>query len=85
MLHEIAHCCGYSIETEPLPGHGWHFAAIMLDLVERQMGKAAHQALAEEFKARRVRYRKPRQLSPEHRTALSARMAALRGRKVAEA
>lgn len=78
VLHEIAHCCVYATKTEPLSGHGWQFAATLLDLIGRQMGADARRVLVDEFKVRRVRYRKPRQLSPEHRAALSARMAAIR-------
>ena len=53
--------------------HGWEFASILLDLVGWFMGPDPRNALREEFKAKRVRYQKPREISEETREAMRER------------
>jgi putative metallohydrolase (TIGR04338 family) len=72
ILHELAHTIAarkYSINVK----HNQPWAEIYLDLVERVMGKEASKLLKDSFKAYRVKYKAPRQLSPETREKLRQR------------
>lgn len=79
ILHEIAHHyagLGYA--------HNWRFCAVYLELVKHFMGKDAHDALRAQYKAHRVKFTAPRakrEISPEQREALVARLAAAREAK----
>lgn len=78
ILHELAHhFAGLSHQ------HDWRFCEVYLDLVRHFLGQAAHDRLKAEFKARRVRFRKPvkRTMTPEQREAAAARLAAARAAK----
>lgn len=57
LLHEVAHCL--TARTDD-PGHGWRFAAVELKLVRHWIGAEAAAELKAAFKARRVRFTKPR-------------------------
>lgn len=59
--------------------HGWRFCMIYLQLVRWFLGRAQHDALKREFKARRVRHRPPRLITPEQRLALGNRLRRMRG------
>jgi hypothetical protein len=74
ILHEVAH----TVSPHGVPPHGWEYAAIYLRLVRHFLGCAAHDELRRAFKAHRVRYTRPRRLSPEARAAAVARLAAYR-------
>jgi putative metallohydrolase (TIGR04338 family) len=85
VLHELAHTIAVRhYYREKIAGHGWQFAAILLDLVRAMMGKEAHDLLRASFKEHKVRYVAPRQkreLTPEQREELRARLAAIRAEK----
>ncbi len=75
ILHELAHV------SAPWAGHHWPFAAAYLTLVARFLGAAERDALKAAFKAHRVRFTPPRQISPERLAqlrALGTRLAAAR-------
>lgn len=98
ILHEIAHMLhareqqAIRAGTRPVEpmhilkgytaAHGWRFCMIYLKLVLWFIGRAEHDALRRHFKGMRVRYRPPRQLSPEQRLALANRLRRLRGEPV---
>lgn len=66
ILHEMAHA------ATPGMQHNWPFCDVYLALVGMFMGDAARKRLQECFKKHKVRFRKPRQLSPEHLAKLRA-------------
>lgn len=75
VLHEVAH-----IASPGRVHHHWPFASAYLELVRRFLGKDAADMLKVEFRACNVRWkpRKKREMSPEQREAVKARMAAMR-------
>jgi len=84
VLHELAHIMinREHGDRDTIASHGWQFCAAYLRLVLHVMGRQHHDALKASFKAHRVRFTKPRakrELTPEQRAALVARMAAARG------
>lgn len=84
VLHEFAHCLNQRINGGRVAGHGWQFAAIYVELVRFEMGKEAADKLKAEFKAGRVRWKRPRkkrELSNEERAAIAARLKAGREAK----
>jgi putative metallohydrolase (TIGR04338 family) len=84
VLHELAHTiAARHYRPYEIASHGWQFAAIFLDLVKSMMGSAAHDALRAAFKTHKVRYTEPRRrdLTPEQKDALRARLAAMRASK----
>lgn len=77
ILHELAHHINdVESKDKPYASHGWEFAVIFLDLVQKGMGKAAKQRLKDEFKARKVYTweRKRSAHTEEHRKMLAERM-----------
>jgi hypothetical protein len=93
ILHELAHVAHCVVQrrdrvyvddyTQPVvqvgdSPHGWQFARIYLELVRWNMGREAHDALREQFRVHRVKYKPPRQLSPKVRERARQRMLALR-------
>jgi hypothetical protein len=50
--------------------HGWQFAAILLDLVQWELGIEFRRQLAESFKKNGVRYRAPREIDDAERERL---------------
>lgn len=68
ILHELAH-----VLVGPGVNHHWPFARTYADLVAVFMGSGYRDRLEAEFKARRVRHRAPRYVSPEERAALAER------------
>ncbi len=64
MLHEVAHCV-----APHGCRHGWEFAAVYLKLVRHFLGREVHDKLRASFRERRVRYKKPRVMSPAQRAA----------------
>lgn len=79
ILHELAHALTWHRET--FAAHGREFAAVFLELVSHWLGVDAAKRLRAAFRAKRVRYRPKRQLTPEQREALRERGKAL-ARKV---
>lgn len=79
IAHELAHtvCLRERLEG---PWHGWQFCEVYLKLVLFTMGREAHDVLKQEFKKNRVRFREPvrRNLSPEERAAIGARLSVYR-------
>lgn len=74
VLHEVAHLLvNWKYERADAAWHGHQFAACMVELVNNRMGKAAGRALVARYKAKRVRYRRPRQLTDEQRAAMADR------------
>lgn len=61
VLHEIAHVL---TQRNDEPFHGPRFCAVLLALVEHQMGKEAAQALRESFRKHKVRHRCPGAVPP---------------------
>lgn len=80
IAHEIAHCVRplKAWPTEKGAWHGPEFAATLLVLVQHTMGTKAAQALRAHYRTQKVRYKKPRTMSPEQRAALAARLAQYR-------
>jgi putative metallohydrolase (TIGR04338 family) len=82
VLHELSHVIVDRVHSHRrAAGHGWEFASTYLLLVRHVMGVAVHDRLKAEFKARRVRYKAPRQrapLSAERRAALAATLSRVR-------
>lgn len=80
LLHEFAHALTFSYSRAD---HGWEFCACYLMLVRRFLGREAEATLMREFKARRVRYRRPRKraLTEEQRAAARERMLALNAQR----
>jgi hypothetical protein len=81
LLHELAHII---VNTSPTAAwHGWEFCEVYLNLIHRFLGKEAHDSLRAEFKARKVKFNKPRakrQLTEEQRAELRERLARARAR-----
>lgn len=77
ILHEVAHCVSPRGEM-----HGHVYAANYLKLVRHFLGAEAHAELRAAFKANRVRYNPPRQLSAETRARLAERLAAMRAQQL---
>lgn len=82
VTHEMAHAMRRQIDATE-PGHSWEWAACHLALVRRFLGVSQYRALRDTYKAHRVRYTKPRQLSPEARQAAVERLAKYRKTAVA--
>lgn len=81
ILHELSHTITQREESRRVAGHGWQFCENYLRLVLLVLGREAHDALKDSFKAHRVRFSKPRQrapLSPERKAQLLATLAAAR-------
>jgi putative metallohydrolase (TIGR04338 family) len=77
VLHELAHCLTWNDGA----AHGWEFAAVLVALVQHQMGKPKADALKASFRAHKVRYTKPRPkrvLSEAEKQALRDRLDAMR-------
>ncbi len=77
ILHELAHVLTWGEGAS----HGWQVAECFLFLVREMCGVDAAAKLEAAFKARKVRYRKPRRgrtPTPEQREAMVARLAAYR-------
>lgn len=75
LLHELAHALTYSrLEA----GHGWRFAECYLYLVRVYLGKGAEEKLRAQFKAHRVKHRRPRKrvMTTAQREAARQRMLA---------
>lgn len=73
MLHEIAH------NVAPHDArHGWQFCIVHLQLVRHFVGIEAERVLKECYRVHRVRYKKPRTLSPEQRAAAIERLSRYR-------
>lgn len=66
LLHELAHVASGR-------AHCWIFASVYLDLVSRFSSAADAKLLKAAFRKYRVKYRAPRQLSPERLEALRER------------
>jgi putative metallohydrolase (TIGR04338 family) len=94
-LHEVAHVIhdrlGYrnsgthGATHHGGAAHGWQFCAIYLDLVTFCMGRDAARKLKASFKAKRVKFTKPRVRKPmtaEQRAAMIERMEHMRSRRV---
>jgi putative metallohydrolase (TIGR04338 family) len=82
VLHEIAHHLA-GLDRQ----HDWQFCDTLLNLVRHFLGRDAHDALRDQFKAHKVRYRAPvkRPVSDERRAELAARMKALNAARAASA
>lgn len=66
ILHELAHA------SVPKAAHHWPFAAAYLALVARFLGAAERDNLKAAFRAHKVRFTPPRQISPERLAQLRA-------------
>jgi putative metallohydrolase (TIGR04338 family) len=80
LLHEMAHV----LVGQGVAAHGWEFAGCYAFLVRQVMGKEAEAKLLASFKARKVRWRKPRAgrtLTPDQREAAVERLAVARAAK----
>lgn len=87
VLHELGHTI-MDRRYRNAVGHGWQYAEIYLTLVRHVMGVDAHDRLKAQFKAHRVRYRKPRErapMSPEQRAILAERLRLAREAKLQQA
>lgn len=74
LFHELAHTIlNWVPGRHDRAGHGWEFCATYVALVRELRGEADADRLVAAFKAGRVRYRRPPQISPERRAALRAR------------
>jgi len=73
LLHEVAHALTFN-RLEP--GHGWRFAECYLYLVRVYLGKGAEEKLRGQFKAHRVKHRRPRKrvMTAAQREAARQRM-----------
>jgi putative metallohydrolase (TIGR04338 family) len=80
LLHELAH-----LLTPSDPGHGWQYAQAYLTLIRWVMGAHAAKQLTAAFKAKRVRFRPKRELTPEAKRQLAERLAQYRTNRVAVA
>jgi len=86
ILHELAHAAhdGSPDWDWTQAAHGWQFCAVYLQLVQRYLGRSAHDILAASFKLGGVRYQKPRAkrvLTEEQKQVLRDRLAAHREEK----
>jgi len=71
----------YGTRTIELAGgaaHGWQFCQVYLDLVWFGMGRDAYEALKASFKRDKVKWHKPKELTPEQRQQLAARLRSIR-------
>lgn len=87
VLHELGHTI-MDRRYRNATGHGWQYAEVYLTLVRHVMGVDAHDRLRDQFKAHRVRYRKPRErapMSPEQRAILAERLRLARETKLQQA
>ncbi len=81
MLHELAHSL--------VPGgvqHNWEFTECLLWLVRQAMGIEWHDRLLDQYKTRKVKYKKPRErkpVSPERRAELAQQLVAARAARAA--
>lgn len=85
VLHELAHYLVYLRELREgnkMQSHGWQFCQSYLDLVSFFLGVSAHDELRDSFRHHRVRYKKPRTLSPEARARAMANLARFQKVKV---
>lgn len=76
VLHELAHAIaprGHS--------HDALWARIYLELVKFKMGTAAHDALSEQFREKKVRYKPARQMTEVQRAAAAERLKHARAKK----
>jgi len=73
ILHEVAHCVAPAGCQ-----HDYRYAAVYLKLVRHFLGAEAHAELRAAFKANRVRYSPPRQLSAETLARLRERCVSMR-------
>lgn len=82
LLHELAHALTH---REDEPWHGWRFCECYLYLVRVFAGRGCEDSLKREFKAHRVKFKRPRSstMTDEQREAARERMAALNSAKVA--
>lgn len=89
VLHEIAHAVrmsGYRMKpnapkawmTKTGAAHGREYAATYLLLVQHYMGADAARRLRAAYRQHRVRYTKPRRLTPAQRAAAAERLAGYR-------
>lgn len=76
ILHEMAHIINDLRNPGPKAAHGYQFALIFLDLVEKGMGKDARRELRKCYRAKGVSTVEERTCnhSPEYRQMLSERM-----------
>lgn len=82
ILHELAHTAGTrSTEKRRMAAHGWQFAADFLTLVRKFMGRQVYVALRDAFILHRVRYKAPRQFTPETLAAMRERGRALAAKR----
>ena len=87
VLHEMAHIIhsrinGAKSRRQPMPAHaanlvggashGWQFCAIFVDLVRYCCGAEAAEKLKTEFKAGKVRYKKPRTVEADSSIRIAA-------------
>lgn len=74
ICHEVAHIATTRRHLgEGVAHHGWQYAGILLEIVGYQMGRQTMLDLREQFKRNHVRYKKPRELSPETLAAMRER------------
>lgn len=81
VLHELAHACTVKNHGGLVSAHGWQFASTYLELVTHEMGKETGDALKAAFRAKKVRFARPRQkreLTEEQKQVLRDRMAKAR-------
>lgn len=79
LVHEYAH----HLAPTDVAAHGWQFCEAYLYLVRVVIGKQAEERLKAEFKAGKVRYRKPvkRQMTEAQKQAARERMRKLNERR----
>lgn len=75
VLHELAHAIAPKGHH-----HDALWARIYLELVKFKMGAAAHDALRDEFRKKKVRYKPARQMTEAQRKAASERLTAVRAK-----
>ena len=81
ILHELSHAICQRQFGMDAEAHGWQFCSIYLNLVKWMLGAEVAAKLKAAFRAKRVRFVKPRPkraLTPEQSQALRDRMAAMR-------
>lgn len=82
ILHEISH-----LVSSLNPAHGWQFCENYLALVQHFLGKESADRLRREFKARRVKFTKPRAkrvLTAEQKARLAERLVVARAAKASK-
>lgn len=75
MLHELAHAIAQRGHH-----HDALWARVYLELVKFKMGAAAHDALREQFRVKKVRYKPARQMTEAQRLAAAQRLTAVRAK-----